>query len=43
MRPDYQMSQLDVLEAEAIGGQAGSSSLIRNYPGFSRGVSGADR
>ncbi|MFA4841097.1 MAG: FAD-dependent oxidoreductase [Agrococcus sp.] len=31
-----------VLEAESIGGQAGSSSLIRNYLGFSRGVSGAE-
>ncbi len=31
-----------VVESEAIGGQAGSSTLIRNYPGFSRGVSGAD-
>lgn len=31
-----------VLESEAIGGQAGSSSLIRNYLGFSRGVSGAE-
>lgn len=31
-----------VVEGEAIGGQAGSSSLIRNYPGFSRGVSGAE-
>jgi thioredoxin reductase (NADPH) len=31
-----------VVEAEAIGGQAGSSSLIRNYLGFSRGVSGAE-
>jgi thioredoxin reductase (NADPH) len=31
-----------VLEGEAIGGQAGSSSLIRNYLGFSRGVSGAE-
>jgi thioredoxin reductase len=29
-----------VLEPEAIGGQAGSSSLIRNYPGFPTGVSG---
>jgi thioredoxin reductase (NADPH) len=35
---------LDTLtvEREAIGGQAGSSSLIRNYLGFSRGVSGAE-
>jgi thioredoxin reductase (NADPH) len=31
-----------VIEREAIGGQAGSSSLIRNYLGFSRGVTGAD-
>jgi thioredoxin reductase (NADPH) len=31
-----------VVERQAIGGQAGSSSLIRNYPGFSRGVSGAE-
>jgi len=31
-----------VIECEAIGGQAGSSSLIRNYLGFSRGVSGSD-
>ena len=31
-----------VIEREAIGGQAGSSTLIRNYPGFSRGVSGAE-
>jgi thioredoxin reductase len=31
-----------VLESAAIGGQAGSSSLIRNYLGFPRGVSGAD-
>ncbi len=30
-----------VVEGEAVGGQAGTSSLIRNYPGFSRGVSGA--
>lgn len=29
-----------VLEADAIGGQAGSSSMIRNYLGFPRGVSG---
>jgi thioredoxin reductase (NADPH) len=35
---------LDVLtiERESIGGQAGSSSLIRNYLGFARGVSGAE-
>jgi thioredoxin reductase (NADPH) len=31
-----------VVEHEAMGGQAGSSSLIRNYLGFSRGVSGAE-
>jgi len=30
-----------VIEHEAIGGQAGTSSMIRNYPGFSQGVSGA--
>ncbi|SFF57347.1 NAD(P)/FAD-dependent oxidoreductase [Blastococcus tunisiensis] len=29
-----------VLEPEAIGGQAGTSSLIRNYPGFPTGISG---
>jgi thioredoxin reductase len=29
-----------VVEQQAIGGQAGTSSLIRNYPGFPRGVSG---
>jgi thioredoxin reductase len=29
-----------VLEPEAIGGQAGTSSLIRNYPGFKDGISG---
>jgi thioredoxin reductase (NADPH) len=31
-----------VVERESIGGQAGSSSLIRNYLGFARGISGAD-
>jgi thioredoxin reductase (NADPH) len=31
-----------VIERETIGGQAGSSSLIRNYLGFQRGVTGAD-
>jgi thioredoxin reductase (NADPH) len=31
-----------VLEREAIGGQASSSSLIRNYLGFPRGLSGAE-
>ena len=29
-----------LLEAEAIGGQAGTSSMIRNYLGFPRGMSG---
>ena len=29
-----------VLEAGAIGGQAGTSSMIRNYLGFPRGISG---
>src|SRR5215472_17420923 len=29
-----------LLEREAFGGQAGSSSLIRNYLGFPRGISG---
>jgi thioredoxin reductase (NADPH) len=31
-----------VVERESIGGQAGSSSRIRNYLGFARGVSGAE-
>ncbi|MGZ4617545.1 MAG: FAD-dependent oxidoreductase [Frankiaceae bacterium] len=31
-----------VLEPEAIGGQAGTSSLIRNYLGFPYGVSGGE-
>ena len=30
-----------VIEREAIGGQAGTSSMIRNYPGFAQGVSGS--
>jgi thioredoxin reductase len=30
-----------VVEHEAIGGQAGTSSMIRNFPGFSQGVSGS--
>jgi thioredoxin reductase len=30
-----------VVEHEAIGGQAGTSSMIRNYPGFAQGVTGA--
>jgi len=29
-----------VIEADAVGGQAGTSSMIRNYLGFPRGVSG---
>ncbi len=29
-----------VFEADAIGGQAGTSSMIRNYLGFPRGISG---
>jgi thioredoxin reductase (NADPH) len=28
------------VEPEAVGGQAGTSSLIRNYPGFPTGISG---
>lgn len=31
-----------VIERESIGGQAGSSSLIRNYLGFPRGISGSE-
>jgi thioredoxin reductase (NADPH) len=31
-----------VVEREAIGGQAGASSLIRNYLGFAKGVSGSE-
>jgi thioredoxin reductase (NADPH) len=30
-----------VIEQQAVGGQAGTSSMIRNYPGFSQGVTGA--
>lgn len=30
-----------VVEQQAVGGQAGTSSMIRNYPGFSRGISGS--
>jgi thioredoxin reductase (NADPH) len=30
-----------MVEDEAVGGQAGTSSMIRNYPGFAQGVSGA--
>ena len=29
-----------LVEREAIGGQAGTSSMIRNYPGFAQGVTG---
>jgi thioredoxin reductase (NADPH) len=31
-----------VIERGAIGGQAGSSSMIRNYLGFARGIGGAE-
>ena len=31
-----------VVERETLGGQAGSTSMIRNYLGFPRGVTGAD-
>jgi thioredoxin reductase (NADPH) len=31
-----------VVEREAVGGQAGTSSLIRNYLGFPKGISGAE-
>ncbi|MDQ4038081.1 MAG: FAD-dependent oxidoreductase [Actinomycetota bacterium] len=31
-----------VVERESLGGQAGASSLIRNYLGFSRGITGAE-
>jgi len=31
-----------VVEREAVGGQAGTSSLIRNYLGFPAGISGAE-
>lgn len=31
-----------VIERHAIGGQAGSSSMIRNYLGFARGIGGAE-
>ena len=31
-----------VVERESLGGQAGASSLIRNYLGFARGISGAE-
>ncbi|MFL5842800.1 MAG: FAD-dependent oxidoreductase [Thermoleophilaceae bacterium] len=31
-----------VVERESVGGQAGASSLIRNYLGFARGISGGE-
>ena len=31
-----------VIERESIGGQAGTSSMIRNYLGFARGIGGAE-
>ena len=31
-----------VIERHVVGGQAGASSLIRNYPGFPRGISGTE-
>lgn len=31
-----------VIERQSLGGQAGTTSLIRNYLGFSRGVTGAE-
>jgi thioredoxin reductase (NADPH) len=31
-----------IVEAHAVGGQAGTSSLIRNYLGFPRGISGGE-
>jgi thioredoxin reductase (NADPH) len=31
-----------VIEPDALGGQAGTSSLIRNYLGFTRGIGGAE-
>ena len=31
-----------LIEKEAIGGQAGTSSLIENYMGFPEGIAGAD-
>jgi thioredoxin reductase (NADPH) len=30
-----------VAEQQAVGGQAGTSSMIRNYPGYSQGISGS--
>jgi thioredoxin reductase (NADPH) len=34
--------RIALLEREAFGGQAGTSSLIRNYLGFPRGISGVE-
>jgi thioredoxin reductase (NADPH) len=34
--------RISLIEREATGGQAGMSSLIENYLGFPRGISGAD-
>jgi thioredoxin reductase (NADPH) len=34
--------RVGLAEREAMGGQAGTSSLIRNYLGFPRGISGAE-
>jgi thioredoxin reductase (NADPH) len=34
--------EVAMVEPEALGGQAGTSSLIRNYLGFPRGISGAE-
>jgi thioredoxin reductase (NADPH) len=34
--------QTVIIEPEAVGGQAGTSSMIRNYLGFPRGVSGQE-
>jgi thioredoxin reductase (NADPH) len=34
--------RIALVEHEALGGQAGTSSLIRNYLGFPRGISGAE-
>jgi thioredoxin reductase (NADPH) len=31
-----------ILESEAPGGQAGTTSMIRNYLGFPRGISGSE-
>jgi thioredoxin reductase (NADPH) len=34
--------QTAVIEGQAIGGQAGTSSMIRNYVGFPRGINGGE-